>query len=351
MFRYLDFMKAALLENIKEFEIADIPAPETGNPDDVLIRVNRVGVCGSDIHYYLNGCIGSQVVEFPFIIGHECSGTIAETGENVKNLKRGQQVVIDPAVSCHNCSQCRLGRENTCENLQFLGLPGQMQGCLCEYIVLPAENCLPTESKLSLEQGVLCEPFTIGVYAVKQAAPSSDSAVAVLGSGPIGLSCIAAAKAQGISGIYATDLLDYRITAARKGGAEWTGNPGKQDVVEEIRKHQPNGIDIAFECAGKQETIDQAIEILRPGGKLMLIGIPKEERISFVIDRIRRKEITIINVRRQNKCTRSAMEMVASKKADIDFMVTHHFNIDQVQKAFELVANYEDNVIKAIIEI
>jgi L-iditol 2-dehydrogenase len=344
-------MKAALLENIKKFKIANIPKPVIENPDDVLVRVKRAGVCGSDIHYYLNGCIGSQVVEFPFIIGHECSGTVAETGKNVKNLQPDQKVVIEPAVSCHKCYQCRLGRENTCENLQFLGLPGQMQGCLCEYMVLPAENCLPIENKLSLEQGVLCEPFTIGVYAVKQSNPKPDSKIAVLGSGPIGLSCIAAARAQGISRIYATDLLDYRTAAARKGGAGWAGNPEKQNVVEEIRKRQPNGIDIAFECAGKQETIDQAIEILRPGGTLMLIGIPEEDRVSFIVDRMRRKEIAVINVRRQNKCTRSAMEMVASKKADIDFMVTHNFNIDQVQEAFEMVANYEDNVIKAIIEI
>jgi L-iditol 2-dehydrogenase len=315
------------------------------------VKIDRVGVCGSDVHYYLTGHIGSQVVKFPFIIGHECSGTIVEVGEGVKNLQKKQQIVVEPAISCHNCYQCRLGRENTCYNLKFLGTPGQMQGCLCEYMVLPAECCLPTENKISLDEAVLCEPFTIGVYAVKQSCPPENAKIAILGSGPIGLSCIAAAKGYGISEIYATDLYDYRLETAKAAGAVLAGNPEKQNIVDEIKKHQPDGVDIVYECAGKQEAIDQAIEILRPGGKLMLIGIPREDRISFIIDRMRRKEITLINVRRQNKCTHEAMEMLASKKTNLDFMITHRFWLEDIQQAFDLVADYKDGVIKAVIDV
>jgi len=267
-------------------------------------------------------------------------------------------VVVEPAVSCHECDQCRQGRENTCFNLRFLGTPGQGNGCLCEYIVMPQENCFPINGTLTLEQGVLCEPFTIAVYSVKQSAawltPSQifrDAKIAILGSGPIGLSCMVAARAEGIEYIYMTDKLDYRVQIAQKNGAVWAGNPNREDVVKAILEREPLGMDIVYECAGQQETLDEAVELLKPGGRLMLIGIPRIERVSFLIDRLRRKELTIINVRRQNKCTQVAIDLIASGKAKVDFMITHRFELVRAQEAFDMVAGYRDGVVKAVIEI
>jgi len=350
------YMKAAVLTGLEKMEIIDIPRPGIINDNDVLLKVEVIGVCGSDVHYYLTGRIGSQVVKYPYRVGHECSATVEQVGKSVKSVKPGDEVAVEPAVSCHNCPQCKMGRENTCSKLKFLGTPGpsadrQLDGCLCEYIVMPEDCCFPTKARITLEQAALCEPFTIGVYTIKQSHLTAGNKIAILGSGPIGLSCLVAAKVQGAGAIYATDKLDYRADVAKKAGATWAGNSDKEDIVKAIMKYEPLGLDIVCECAGQQETLDQAVGLLRPGGVLMLVGIPREDRVSFPIDQLRRKEITIINVRRQNRSTEHAIDLVAGGKAKIDFMVTHRFNLEQAKTAFDLVADYRDGVVKAMINI
>ena len=343
-------MKAVVLTGIRQMKLTDMPMPGIKKDTDVLLKIKKVGVCGSDVHYFSTGRIGDQIVKYPYLVGHECSAVVAEVGRSVKKVKTGDEVVVEPAVSCHKCEQCRMGRENTCYNLSFLGTPGQGDGCLCEYMIMPEECCLPTYGRITLEQAALCEPFTIGVYTVKQSGLCEDSKVAVFGAGPIGLSCMIAAQAKNAKAVYVTDKLDCRVDAARKNGAVWAGNPGKEDVVKAILKQQPLGLDVACECAGQQETIDQAVEVLRPGGVLMIVGIPEFERVCFPVSKIRKKEITIINVRRQNRCTQAAMDLVACGKAKIDFMITHRFRVEQAKEAFDMVAEYRDGVVKAMIE-
>jgi L-iditol 2-dehydrogenase len=343
-------MKAVVLTGIRQMEIRDLPEPAIKKDDEVLLKIEKVGVCGSDVHYYETGRIGSQIVQYPFIVGHECTATVKAIGNKVSRVKVGQQVVVEPAVSCHNCDQCRRGRENTCLNLRFLGTPGQGNGCLCEYIVMPERNCFPINGEIGLEQGVLCEPLAIAVYSVKQSQMPENADVAILGAGPIGLSCLITAKAEDARTCYVTEKIPERVQVARNAGATWVGNPDKQDVVKEVIRQQSFGVDVVFECAGQQETIDQGVELLKPGGKLILVGIPRIERISFSIDKIRRKEITIINIRRQNKCTQTAIDLVASGRVNVDFMITHRFRFEQTQDAFDMVAEYRDGVVKALIE-
>ncbi len=343
-------MKALALTGLKRLEFIDVPAPEIKKDTDVLLKIAAVGICGSDVHYYETGRVGTQVVTYPYRIGHECSATVAQIGKAVKGIKVGDKIVVEPAVSCKTCDQCRMGRENTCRNLKFLGTPNQADGCFCEYIVMPEDNCLVVNDKLTLVQAALCEPFTIGLYSAKQGQGPYSDKIAILGSGPIGLSCMTAARLEGAKKIYMTDKLDYRLAVAKKHGADWTGNPDKNDIVKEINKLQSLGVDVVYECAGQQSTIDQAIEILRPGGKFVLVGIPREDRISFSIDKIRRKEITIINIRRQNRSTKETIELFAAGKVNVDFLITHKFKFEDSIKAFELVAGYRDDVIKAMVE-
>ncbi|MGA2091829.1 MAG: alcohol dehydrogenase catalytic domain-containing protein [Sedimentisphaerales bacterium] len=342
-------MKAAVLTGLRRIEIADVPKPVIANANDVLLKTAVVGICGSDVHYYLRGKIGSQVVSYPFIVGHECSAVVEEVGKKVKKVKPGDEVVVEPAVPCHKCHQCKMGRENTCEKLKFLGTPGQLPGCLCEYIVMPEDCCLATRGRITLEEGALCEPLAIGVYTIKQAKVSKSDKVAILGAGPIGLSCLAAARHNGVRKIYMTDKIDYRIEFAKKTGAKWAGRAGTISGNRESR--ESGGVDVVCECAGQQETVDEAIEILRPGGKLMIVGIPPFERFSFAADKIRRKEITIYNIRRQNRCTAEAMKLVAQKRLKIGSFVTHRFKLEQAGEAIEMVADYRDGVIKAMIEL
>ncbi len=343
-------MKAALLTGIRKIQVRDVPQPSIKSGTDVLLRVAAVGLCGSDLQYYSTGKIGSDVVKFPFIIGHECVATVEQVGIDVKKVKPGDRVIVDPAVSCGTCDQCHQNRPHTCRNLLFLGCPGQKEGSLAEFIVMPESNCYRLEEGLDTKLGILAEPLSIGIYAVELMGNSPVSAIAILGAGPIGLSVGLAAKNIGIQKIYMTDKIADRLEAARKAGATWTGNPDRSDIVEKILEIEPSGLDAVFECCGDQDALDQAVELLEPGGKLMIVGIPETDFISFDVHKLRRKEITVKNVRRQNDCITAAIDLIARKKSNLDFMVTHSFRLEETQKAFDLVENYEDGVIKAIIQ-
>jgi L-iditol 2-dehydrogenase len=344
-------MKAAVLTALRRFEMQELPDPVLENASDVLLKVEEVGVCGSDVHYYETGRIGDQVVQFPFLVGHESSGTVLAVGADVQGLLPGDRVAIDPAVVCGRCEQCQRGRENTCRQLKFLGCPGQLAGCLCEQIVMPAASCFPLAANLSFTQGVLSEPLAIGVYAVLQSGVSAGQSVAILGSGPIGLSCLISCQAQGASACYMTDLIETRLEHGRQQGAAWGGNPEQEDVVAAIRQREPHGVDVVLECAGEQSTVDQALQILRPGGTLAMIGIPRFERLSFDIHTMRRQEIRFLNIRRQNQCTRTALEWMEAGRLDPSFMATHSYRLDQTDEAFALVADYRDGVVKAMITL
>lgn len=339
------------LTGIRQMEMFDVPNPEIVNDTDVLIRMTTVGVCGSDVHYYVSGKIGSQVVEYPFTVGHEGAGVIEKVGSAVFKLKPGDRIAIDPAMSCGECDQCLAGRPHTCRKLRFLGCPKQAEGCLSEYIVMPEKSCFLLPDTLSLDEGALSEPLTIGVYAVKLSQMKPGMTIGILGSGPIGLSVLTAASIMISSKVFMTDKLDYRLDFARRSGATWTGNPEKINVVSEIKKAEPLMLDMVFECCGQQHAIDQSFQLLKPGGKLMIIGIPETSKYTFPIDDMRRNEICIQNVRRQNESLDDCLQLLESKKVDVGFWATHRFKLSDTKKAFDMVADYQDGVVKAMIEI
>ena len=330
-------------------EMMEIPGPVIINDTDVLIKMKVTGVCGSDMHYYTEGRIGSQVVKYPFPLGHEGAGEVLETGRKVTMVKPGDRIAIEPAIYCYKCDQCLIGRHNTCRNLRFLGAPGQVNGCLSEYIVMPEVNCIPVSDKLSYDEAVISEPLAIGIYSVKQSVPMKSAKIGILGFGPIGMSVLLSALSQGASGIYVTDKIDERLSVALKSGATWTGNIDKQDIISDISEKEPLLLDAVFECCGKQEAMDQAVQIIKPGGKIMIVGIPEFDTWLFRTDIIRRKELTITNVRRQVGCTERALEMIEKEETDVRLMASHHFPFTQTKDAFDLVAEYRDGVMKAMI--
>ena len=344
-------MKKAYLTGIRKMEVRLVPDPKIENPADVLIRIDTIGVCGSDLHYYRDGKIGSQVVKFPFAVGHECAGTVLEVGPEVTGLEPGRRVAVDPLIPCGACDQCRRGRENTCRNQNFLGCPGQIDGSMSELLVMPAACFLPIPDAMSFDQAVMAEPFAIGLWAQRLAGDLAGKTVGILGCGPIGLCVLQAVKAAGASAIYATDLLDYRVQAARQTGADWAGNPDSEDVVAAIGQMQPLGLDLVFEAAGVQETVDHAGQLLTPGGTALIIGIPPEGRLSFDMNFFRRKELRVQSVRRQNHCATDAIDMIARGTVDLDPQITHHFPLERSGEAFDLVADHADGVIKAMIHV
>ena len=409
-------MKAARLTGIRQVRIDEVAGPGEAGPGEVVVRVEVVGVCGSDMHYYRTGRIGSQVVQYPFTVGHECAGTVvavgpaapepdtAEHGSPPPVLAVGDRVAVDPLIACGQCDQCLAGRENTCRRQRFLGCPGQAEGALSEFLILPARCCFPIPDTMTFVQATLAEPFAIGLYAyrlwvrstgetcgagVSPACPAgilparigemgrigeagltssnaqpngthnagetpaprcTPAPVLILGCGPIGLSVLAAVKAdQPERPVYVTDLRDNRLAMARRMGADWGGNPRQLDLPATLRQECPLGFAAAFECAGEQETIDHALDLLAPGGRLMLVGIPEADRVALRPDVMRRKELALHNVRRQNHCAADAIELIAAGAVNLDAMVTHEFDFAQTGKAFELVADYADDVVKAMI--
>ena len=257
-------MKAAFLTGIRQLEIREAPDPKITRPGDVLLRIETVGVCGSDVHYYRTGRIGPLVVKYPEITGHECAGTVVERGNAASKLRIGQRVTVDPLVTCGKCDQCRGGRPHTCRRQAFLGCPGQAPGALAEYLVMPAECCYPVPDSMTQVQAALIEPLAIGLYAQRMASAKAGAKIAILGSGPIGLCVLLTSRAAGACTTYVTDLIDERLEVARRCGANWTGNPRHAAIVAAIKELEPLGMDLIFECAGQQETLDQAVELLKP---------------------------------------------------------------------------------------
>ena len=344
-------MRAMKLTGLRQMAMFDVPVPQIKADNDVLIRMTHVGVCGSDVHYYTTGRIGSQIVEYPFAVGHECAGIVENTGTGVTRVKPGDRIAVEPAAPCHQCDQCLAGRPHTCRKLTFLGCPGQVEGCLSDYILMKEDSCFPIPDSMTLEEAALSEPLSIGVYAVKLSIPMPRARIGIIGCGPIGLSVLMPSLLQGAEKIYVTDKIDARLETAKKAGASWTGNPLKSNIVADITQAEPLLLDAVFECCGQQEAVDQAVELLKPGGKLIFIGIPEVDRISFNMDYMRRKEICVQNVRRQNHCVHAALDIIAGKKCNVNIMTTHRFPLEKTQEAFDLVAAYRDGVVKAMIEI
>jgi L-iditol 2-dehydrogenase len=342
-------MKAMMLTGIHEMEMAEVPMPQIKSDKDVLIKMTCIGVCGSDVHYYTTGKIGSQVVEYPYAVGHEGAGIVEAIGSGVTNVKVGDRIAIEPAISCWECDQCKAGRHHTCRKLLFLGCPGQIPGCLSEYIVMPQESCFKIKDSMTDEEAAISEPLAIGVYAVKQSIPMSGAKIGILGAGPIGLSVLLPALAQGANKIYVTDPIEARLKLASELGASWTGNPEKADIEQAIIAQEPGLLDCVFECCGQQSAVDNAMKLLKPGGKLMMIGIPEVDDLSFHMDDMRRKELCVQNVRRQCDCVQSALDMIDDKLFDVNTMITHHFSFEESKAAFDLVDSYKDGVVKAMI--
>jgi len=342
-------VKTLFLEEIGRLGYRETAPPEV--PDGwVKVRMRTVGICGSDIHYFVTGRIGDQVVTFPHILGHEGCGEIVEgAGE----LAPGTCVYLEPAVVCHECDQCRAGRENTCRKLAFFGNPGEFPGCMREEVAAPLENAVPMPPAIGSDEAFLLEPLCIGVYAVVRSRFARGGTALVTGCGPIGLSVLAGLSEFGPSAVYMSDPVPERRRAAQALGATeaWDPEPVAEGVRARVQEASGGGVDVAFECAATKESVEDAIRSLKPGGTLMLIGIPEDfDFFCFDSSHMRRHEITIVNVRRQNRMTARTISLLERRRDLKRVMITHRFRPEQANEAFDLVRERKDGVIKAVLE-
>jgi L-iditol 2-dehydrogenase len=222
---------------------------------------------------------------------------------------------------------------------------------MSEFIIHPAHSCFPLPDHLDNEKAVLAEPLSIAIWAADLAGIRKDMSIGILGSGPIGMCVLKVCRHLGVRDLFVTDKLEYRLKMAGESGAMWTGNPDTSEIVAGVLREKPEGLDVIFDCCGKQEAMDQAIELLKPGGKIMIVGIPEFDQWRLPADVIRRKEIGFQNVRRQNDRLQRALDLIAGDEIDVGPLITHRFKLEDSLNAFQLVSGYKDGVMKAMIEI
>ncbi|MFC2015355.1 alcohol dehydrogenase catalytic domain-containing protein [Chloroflexota bacterium] len=343
-------MRASLLHGIRDLQLEELPCPR---PDagEVLLRVASVGVCGSDVHYYLSGRIGSQVVSAPIIMGHEFSAWVAGLGEGVEGLGVGQLVSVEPGISCRECEPCLNGHPNLCPHVRFCGTP-PIDGVFAEYTVMPAENCFPLPDGITPGEGAMLEPLGIGIFAVDLAHLGPGYTVGVLGAGPIGLLIAAVARVSGASLVYMTEPLAHRRRFALEYAADAVFDPGSQDVVAEVQGLTGGrGLDVVFEAAGAAETPQQAADMVRIGGRVVVAGIPEDDSMTLNASTIRHKGLTIKIVRRMKHTYPRAIRLVETGAVDVKAIITHRFPVEEIADAFEMVASYRDGVLRAVIDM
>jgi L-iditol 2-dehydrogenase len=343
-------MRAARLHSVRDIRLEDLPQPTPG-PGEVLLKIASVGVCGSDVHYYVDGRIGDAVVTDPIIMGHEFSAWIAGLGPRVEGLGIGELVAVEPAISCGECESCQHGHPNLCPSVRFCGTP-PIDGVFSEYAIMPAENCFALPEDFGPEEAAMLEPLGIGIHAVDLAHLKPGNTIAVLGAGPIGLLIAAVAKAAGASEIYMTEPLAHRRQFALDYVADVALNPDETNVVAEImRLTEGRGVDVAFEAAGVPETPNQAAAVARYGGKMIVAGIPSDDTMTVTASTVRRKGLTIKLVRRMKHTYPRAIRMVHKGQVDVKPLVTHLFPLERITEAFDLVVAYNDGVLRAVIQV
>jgi L-iditol 2-dehydrogenase len=309
-------------------EQVELPIPEPG-PGEVLLQVSAVGLCGSDSHWFREGGIGDAAVGQGRILGHEFSAVIA-TGPEA-----GKRVAVDPAVPCQVCDQCIAGRPNLCRDLLFAG--HDADGALRGHMVWPEWCLVPLPDALPDEQGALLEPLGVALHAIDLAGPIGEASLAVIGCGPIGLLLMAALRDLGVGPIVATDPIAHRLDAASDLGATSTVTTPESDEDEDpLADSASGGFDVVFETAGSDEALHRALSVARPGGRIILVGIPDGDRTSFAASLARRKELTISLCRRMLPGDLARAAVLAERGIPgLERLVTHRFELKRAQEAFD----------------
>jgi len=340
-------MRAAVVVEPNRIEIQQVPVPEPG-PDEVLIRVMAVGVCGSDLHFFV-GRLQAETA-YPMVLGHEFAGTIAALGPGVTGYEVGQRVACAPDRPCGRCEWCLKGETNVCPNVRFAASHG-VPGCLCDYYVVHTSQLYPIPDSLRFEQAALFEPVAIGLHVVENLArPKGGEIYAVMGAGPDGLAVVYSARQNDASHIYASDLLEPRLAAARRLGADQTCNAAQEDFLQFVLDRTGGrGADVVVEAAGAVRAIEQTFSAACIHGKVLVLGIPPVDSLEMHITAARRRELTFVACRRTVGKYRRALDLIG--RGELDLLITHRFPLEQAQQAFECARDRADGVIKAMITL
>lgn len=336
-----------LLTQLEKLEFAEVPMPEI-SPDEVLVKMEAVGICGSDLHYYSHGRIGNFIVEFPFILGHECAGTIVEVGSAVQHLEVGDRVALEPGVPCGHCEFCLGGQYNLCPDVKFFATP-PYQGCLMNYVAHKANFTFKLPDNVSAVEGALVEPLAIGINAALTGGVRLGDSVVIFGAGCIGLVSLLAVKAAGATQVIVVDVIDKRLSVAAGMGAV-TLNARNTDVLTEVsRLTGGKGARVVIDCAGTNTTIGQTVHVAKAGGTIVWVGLATDSVNGLMVGPVSTKELTIQSIFRYKNLYPITIAAIADGKIDISGIISDTYDFSETPQAFtETLANAQ-NIVKSVI--
>ncbi|KAM1141995.1 hypothetical protein EV1_041492 [Malus domestica] len=339
---------AAWLVDVNTIRILPFKLPDIG-PNDVQIRIKAVGICGSDVHYLKNMKLADFEVKEPMVIGHECAGIVEKVGSDVKHLVSGDRVAVEPGISCSRCQQCKGGRYNLCPDMKFFATP-PVHGSLANQIVHPADLCFKLPENVSLEEGAMCEPLSVGVHACRRANVGPETTVLIVGAGPIGLVSVLAARAFGAPRIVIVDMDDKRLAVAKSLGADGTVKVSAKmedldDEVAKIRETMGAEVDVTFDCVGFNKTMSTGLNATRPGGKVCLVGMG-HSMMTVPLTPAAAREVDVVGVFRYKNTWPLCLEFLRSGKIDVKPLITHRFGFTEkeVEEAFATSARGGDAI-------
>jgi L-iditol 2-dehydrogenase len=335
-------MKALYIRGVRDIAIETAPEPSAGN-DRIPVEVAGVGVCGSDLHYYLEGAIGNQIIGDPFIPGHEFAARVLEARPDLK-LKAGELVAVDPAMHCGHCEWCHRGEFNLCPDTVFIGAP-PYPGAMTERMVIEARQIVKVPQDFTVDETMMLEPLGVAIHAIDLAKPRLLESVAVIGCGPIGLLAIAVARSVGVGEIFAIDPVAYRREHAGALGADRIGADWR-DIASWTGGR---GADLVIEATNVPEGFQYATDAARIGGRVVLVGIPEGDTYTLSASTARRKGLSVKFARRMGHVYPRAIRLVAERRVDVTRIVTHHFGLKDGARAFELQAACADGALKSLI--
>jgi len=326
--------------------LAEMPIEAPG-PGEVQVRVEAVGICGSDLHAYSEGAVGSTPNLYPMVLGHEPAGRIVKTGAGVTGLAVGDRGALEPALYCYHCEFCQSGHHNVCANIRFLSNPGH-PGFFRELVNLPVSNFLPIPEGMSYGEATLAEPLAIALHSLHLASIRPGETVVVIGAGPIGLMTIASLRAAQVGRIWAVEPLAHRRELARGIGADVAVEP-EEAVATILKDTGQRGVDCAIDCAAGEQTTGQAVQLARNAGRVVLTGIHSIAQVPLDGSAMRRKELTLFNVRRSNHESHEALDLLGAHAGWFAPVLTHAREMEQIDEAFAIASHYRDGVGKMIV--
>jgi L-iditol 2-dehydrogenase len=316
-----------------------------------LVKLEYVGICGSDMHFYENGRIGDYIVKPPFVLGHEPGGVVVEVGSAVKHLKIGDRVALEPGKTCGHCEFCREGKYNLCPDVIFFATP-PVDGVFQEYVAHEADLCFKLPDNVSTLEGALIEPLAVGFHAAQQGGAHIGQTAVVFGSGCIGLVSMMALKAEGVSCVYVVDIMRKRLDKASELGASAVINSQEKDPAEAVRELTGcRGCDIVIDTSGVEAATNQAVRILRKGGTLVMVGYGKTGMVNFPMSLAMDKEINIKTVFRYRHIYPMAIDAVAAGKVNLKGIVTNTFEFNDIQNAMDKSVADKANIVKSVVKI